>query len=821
MNIRLRKTTGYLLSALTCALYSQVEATPSFHCITGDSGEWLCSSPNNTPLTKTGAVADKKTSRDVSTANNIGDTTRQAIEIETAASLNAQPSHKKILQSLIETEPEINPVSKIAIHCSIKEASTNTSAPFPNRKNQITTIDADEMEIHERNLFHYSGNVVMSHADQLLKADNATYNQKSAVFEAEGNVLYSETGMEITGERIRFDSDSDSGVIHNANYKIDRSHASGEAERAEKAGSYLNRYTNASYSTCDPDNRSWEMRAEEIEMDDLDGWGSAKNAVVRFKGVPILYSPNHTFPTDERRKSGFLFPSWGYTNKGGADLSAPYYWNIAPNRDAILTPRAITKRGAHLSGDFRYLNPNNSGEMSASLLPDDDVRGNNRYQLKIAHTGSYQESLDQPLRYEINYASLSDTDYLTDFGNNLGLASTNTLEQTAKVSYNATRWNLSALLSDHYNVDKNLATADEPYRKLPQIDAQWSSQKGDNQLNYEIEGQFAHFDHPDPSKLSAERYWTKPAIDYNYTFLNESAFIKPALSVSYGRYELEDGSSSNMTVPHYTLETGLFFERDGDNYTGLLGNDYLQTLEPKLKFSYIPDGKSSGQNFDSPITVGNTTLDLSEFYGKDSAPYTKQITWSVDSDYILNSDNKTMVATSLEQTRDFKNTRTRDWSNLVANISTDFGSHHTRLEMDWDPYDNWNDTLRADYQFDNLQQQVFNLGYIYERDTKKQLDLSAAWKLNPQWSLVGRYNHELLSSNSHRLENLLGLKYDTCCWAIRFMRRNYFTGAGSSVNQYDTTWLVALELKGLGNIGKSEPLDTLLTDSIRGYRSEP
>jgi len=549
-------------------------------------------------------------------------------------------------------------------------------------------------------------------------------------------------------------------------------------------------------------------------MDDLEGWGSAKNAVVRFQGVPIMYTPSWTFPMDERRKSGFLSPRWRHTNRGGLDFSVPYYWNIAPNRDVTLTPRVIAKRGVHLDGNLRYLDTDDYGELGASFLPDDDLKTANRYKLNFIHLGQYQTNLSHPLKYEINYTTISDKSYLTDFENNLRNSSTDTLEQTAKLSYTDDQWSVSALLLDHYTIE-NIATIDEPYRKLPQVDMFWSNIKRDNQLNYDIAGQFVHFDHLATSKPAAERYWVKPKVSYNYTLFNDSVFIKPGISVAHSHYELENGSSS-LTIPYSTLEAGFFMERNNNSSFNSLGN-YLQTLNPKVTFSHIPANKNSGQNFDTPTESGNSKIDLSELNGKDSAPYTKQVTFNIESDFFREYDEKKMISTSLEQTHYILDSSDgRDWSNLVGTINTDFSYHHTGLELNWDPYDNWNDTIDANYQFDNGIQLV-NVGYIYERSTKQQIDLSAALSLTPHWSIVGRYNHELISSNQHRLENLLGIKYDTCCWSARFTHSDYFTG---NTDQYDATWLIILELKGLGNIGKLDSLNTLLMDSIKGYKPE-
>jgi len=792
-------------------------------CVVDHEGKWLCGSPEQVPLSK--AVPLSKSTPVPSKPGSAAPQTRPA---EYAMPAKAtQPVSTPPLQPAANTAPTPQP-QKAKPPVVAKQGSRNCPIPatgkrgpiaLTDRKDAALAIDADDMEIQGKNIFIYKGKVTMERADQSLLADHAVYNHKLGSFEANGNLRYKETGTELQGERLTLNTQTDSGTIDNAHYTIATTGASGDAKQIEMVSRYLNRYHNTTYTTCDPAEKSWELQAEQIEMDELEGWGSAKNAVVRFKGVPILYTPSYTFPLDERRKSGMLFPTWGYSEVGGGDFSAPYYWNISPNQDATITPRSIGRRGLSLSGNFRYLNSDNHGEIDASLLPSDDLTGKDRYQFKLNHQGDLETAqLVNPLSYQINYATLSDKQYLSDFGNNLGLSSSDTLEQTATIHYNQDRWAVSALLSDHYTV----GTAAEPYRRLPQIDGSWSSESANNQLNYSVEGQFVHFDHS--SNSNAERYWIKPSASYNYTLLNDAAYIKPAVSLSQSHYSLDSGSSSSMSVPHYTLESGLFFERETTTH--------LHTLEPKIKFNYIPDGKNSGHDFET------NSDDSSEFYGKDSAPHTKVVTLSVASDLLSNSDGTKLLSTSLERSRDFRSDRTEDWNNLIGKISSEYGSHNAALKIhldspqsgytpesnytSWSNYNSWSNTLHTSYQFDNDAGQLMNLGFIQERGSKKQLDLSSAWEINHQWGLFARYNQELISSNKHRLEDLIGVSYESCCWSTNFTRRKFFTGTDSNgANEFDTTWMLVLELKGMGKLGKSSNLNQLLEESILGYKSKP
>ncbi|MBT3197630.1 MAG: LPS-assembly protein LptD, partial [Gammaproteobacteria bacterium] len=482
-----------------------------------------------------------------------------------------------------------------ATSCPQASAGQTQWMPTVEREQAPLSIDADAVEIQGKNQFIYQGNVKMERADQSLRSDRLLYNHSAGTLDVEGNLRYQQKGLQLQGERAHFNTKTEQATIDQAHYLMEGSRAQGNAQQIEMDGPYINRYHQATYTTCEEKSRGWELEAEQVELNELEGWGSATNAVVRFHDVPIFYSSRYSFPLDERRKSGFLFPGWGYNQQGGADVTVPYYWNIAPNQDATLTPRIISKRGAMVSGEYRYLNSLNQGTLKASYLADDELRDEKRYQFSLNHQGSLLGALTQPLSYNIRYATLSDRDYLTDFGNNLELASADTLLQSAVLHYQQGRLKLSAEITDHYTLS-NLTAAEEPYRKLPQIDLSWDNQRGDDQLNYGVEGQVVRFDHQDSSQTDADRFWLRPSIDYRHTLLNGAAYLQPAISLAHTHYEL-DGGSGDLTIPHYSLESGLFLERAYAQAGE--ASSYLQTLEPSIRFNYIPDGRDSGQNFDS------------------------------------------------------------------------------------------------------------------------------------------------------------------------------------------------------------------------------
>lgn len=85
--------------------------------------------------------------------------------------------------------------------------------------------------------------------------------------------------------------------------------------------------------------------------------------------MPVLAVPYFNFPIDDRRTTGLLSPTFGYSNESGVQLTAPVYLNLAPNYDLTLTPSYMSKRGAKLDAEFRYMTESfGSGRIWVMLL---------------------------------------------------------------------------------------------------------------------------------------------------------------------------------------------------------------------------------------------------------------------------------------------------------------------------------------------------------------------------------------------------------------------------------------------------------------------
>ena len=279
----------------------------------------------------------------------------------------------------------------------------------------------------------FSGNVQLVRGNLLMQADELTLDRDTGVVDAKGNVLLRHPDIRIAGGAASYQLETGQGQVDQASYRIVPMRARGDADHAELLGDGQSRYRNISYTTCQPGETDWLLTAEALELDQTEGLGTASHATLRFLGVPVLYAPTFTFPIDDRRRSGLLVPSAGYSDNRGLDISVPYYLNLAENYDLTLTPRVMSKRGVMLGGEFRFLTETTQGELAAEYLPNDsEYDGDSNDRGAASFRGSTWFSQRNTGQVRLNY--VTDSDYLTDLGDSLAATSATHLERAGELS---------------------------------------------------------------------------------------------------------------------------------------------------------------------------------------------------------------------------------------------------------------------------------------------------------------------------------------------------------------------------------------------------
>ncbi|WP_430010173.1 LPS-assembly protein LptD [Methylophaga lonarensis] len=704
-------------------------------------------------------------------------------------------------------------------------------------------VEADTAQIRQSGTSVFTGNVDVIRGGQQLNADHARYNQQTGEVHASGNVRLRDSDIVLRAQEAEWSMVDDEGALLDVEYQTREMHARGRADNVYRQGMSWTSMKNATYTTCMEGDDTWLLSAGRVYLDHDSAVGEATNVVVRVKGVPIFYTPYINFPLNDERKSGFLPPSIGNSSKNGFDVSTPYYWNIAPNRDATITPRYMGDRGLLLSGQYRYLYEGGEGQIEAGFLSSDNKRRDgellnpnyrdDRKHFTLQHLGDSGSNWFT----EVDYNYVSDRQYLEDFGTNLSLTSTTHLNRLLRVGYSNPNWTLNARLHGYQTV----ADVSRPYQRLPQIVFRGNLPDQAFGLSYEMKAEYVMFDHSD--RVRGQRVDLEPGI--SLPMGTPGMFLTPRVAVRHTRYDLNNTGDTdfnrniNRTLPVLSLDSGLFFERPLSFRNGR----YTQTLEPRAFYLYIPERNQDRiPVFDTNLrTFGMASLfSHDRFTGTDRVGDANQLTVGLTSRFINNRTGREGFRMTVGQIRYFTDRDVvlpdrgevgrRSDSDIVAEVvAAVTRSWSVAGEMQWDARDSKSSMSSAQIRYRGDDGGVFNIGHRYRRDSSnfleglEQIDVSAALPVNERWSVIGRYYRSI--KDGRNLEMLAGFEYRSCCWATRLVYRDYlkysfndaFDDAPRNSDRRDKAIFLEFELKGLGSFGKRS--DSLLQRSIIGYQN--
>ena len=694
-------------------------------------------------------------------------------------------------------------------------------------------VAADDADLVAQGFSTLKGTVEITRDEQQVRSDYADFNQNDNTANLEGNIQYWDNSIYLEADKAHVEFNTDIGEFENTKYTIKDNRGRGQSSNVDMKFGIKSKLKNADYSTCDPANKFWQISTSELKLNHVEEWGSAKNVVLKIKNVPVFYSPYMSFPLSDKRKTGFLTPGLGNSNRNGFEARTPFYWNIAPHMDATLTPRLLTDSGVMLVGEFRHISKNSQSELNAEFLPSDskfDDKNRNLVGLK------HHRSFGRTGSFLLNYNRVSDKEYIEDFGANLGITSTSFLQQRGDISYRGSWWNTRARLENYQSVDRTLAAVSKPYKRLPQINFKAYSSGGNNKLIYKLSSEFTYFDRSGGDVASVEnvtgsRIDLLPSISYPYR--TASTFLTPKLGLRYTQYNLNNNStfesSPSRILPVVSVDSGIFLERD----FSLFGKKSLQTLEPRLFYLYIPE-----ENQDDLPVFDTGLYDFSfdqlfredRFSNKDRMGDTSQFTLALTSRLIDQATGREKAYLSLGQIyylndrdvtlpRGIKNDD--NISPIVAEIGTTLFNHwRLRGDLQWDPNENKTEKLIAQIQYKPAANKVVNFNYRVRRTGTttnltdvEQSDISFHWPVNQNWSMIGRWNYAIPERKS--LGIFGGVEYDSCCWGFRAVARRFLTNIDGD---FETGIFLQLELKGLAGIGR-KTVD-FLEQTIPGYESD-
>ncbi|HEX7812487.1 MAG TPA: LPS-assembly protein LptD [Burkholderiales bacterium] len=671
-------------------------------------------------------------------------------------------------------------------------------------------FDADRAQGHIDQELEAEGNVRLRRRGESIFSDYLYYAFPEQELTATGNMRFERHGDVLTGDKLFYDLDSESGFVDNPTYRFPRYRARGSASKLLVESRDLYKVQKATYTNCDVGDDDWFIRVDRLELDRQRDLGVARNATVVFKGVPVLYSPYLDFSLSGRRKTGLLAPTFGSTGQSGFEVTQPFYWNIAPNRDATIAPRFLARRGTLLNSEVRYLEPNLSGELRGEYLPDDRIKDESRY----GYAWQHRQAFGYGFSGAFDIQGVSDDTYFTDLSDKIAATSQTNLPRDGSLFYDGDWWNTTARVQKFQTLQDPLAPVVPPYARVPQL-----TLSANRQTSYLADlgmyGEYVDFDHP--TLLNGQRQILYPSV--SFPLQTSFFYVTPKLGYHATRYSFEGTGLPDETreLPIYSLDSAVTFERQ----TTFRGRDFIQTLEPRLYYVYIPFREQDQlPNFDTALADFNLAQIFTEnqFTGGDRINDANQLTAAVSSRFIDPQDGNEQLRFTVGQRFYFKeqqvsldnSARSFNRSDLLLAMNGRIASHWLAgFGMQYSANENRVERSNAALRYQPGIGKLLNFGYRFTRDSLEQVDLSAQWPLGGRWSGLARWNYTL--QDKHLLEGLAGLEYNAGCWSARIVLHRFV----SATQEYVNSMFFQLELNGVSRIG-SNPLE-VLRQNISGY----
>ncbi|OCH99094.1 LPS biosynthesis protein [Legionella jamestowniensis] len=767
-------------------------------------------------------------------------------------------------------------------------------------------ITADDVSFYNEGRSQLTGNVEVQQAQRVVNAQtayvyrDAKSNQVTKI-ELLGDVHYLEPDRLMIARKATIFPQDKSGTVEDVLYRFN-SQRPGATLPAWGRASLIERFANqdyllkrATYSNCAPQDKAWQIEAESITLDDSESTGVARHAKLRIYDVPVLYTPYLSFPTSKERKSGFLMPTIGTSNVGGFDYAQPYYWNIAPNYDATIIPHYYALRGLMLGGQFRYLTPYSSGVFNGRFLPGDRafkdyiqdhqqrypiLRGlsTDRWSVQVLNN----TWLASNLHLGINFQQVSDDYFLQDFSSNFAVLTERQLLREANLSYTTEHWLFRGMVQSYQTLHPvNQTPIADIYQRLPQLLAHGNYDTLPFNGNLSILSQYDQFKWPnDPSlkslrvvnrrlvKPEGPRYHLNPVLAFPQ--IKPWGFFTPSVEVVENYYDVSRNNYAslndsnplndygfpvaaktnnhyNRTIPRYSVDSGLYFERS----TSFFNHDLTQTLEPRLYYLYVPYADQTPiPVYDSGYMIFSVDqlFRKNRFSGFDRIGDANQLSYAVTSRWLSDETGAEKANISLGQSRYFADRRVQlcqnpagpcrdnpltlgylspiaEYSPVASRAMYRFNSKwNVTGDYVWNPYTRSTNNGRVNLHYQPGPNKIINIGYSYlvrgditQVDLSKvnvnslnQITFSYAWPLSDKWSSLGGYNYNI--SKDYEMMSFLGVQYDSCCWAVRLIGGRSFQSLNAGAQPiYNNNVYLQILLKGLGSVGNSDPASTIHT----------
>lgn len=681
-----------------------------------------------------------------------------------------------------------------------------------------------------------------------LRAQRLQLDELTQTVQADGQVRVARAGNVFSGQELSLRMDTFEGFFLRPQYRF-LGGAQGQAQRFDFQGDQRMTAQVASYTTCERDNEdswrpAWQLLADRFDFDFESEIGQASNLKLRFYDFTVLAWPGTvSFPLSSRRKSGFLLPSYAVDTASGFSLTLPYYLDIAPNRDATITPTAMSKRGVDLGVEVRYLEPSDQGSLRLNVLPNDRLNQRERWSYSYQHSGrlSAQAASWGAFSYNLNLNRVSDDDYWRDFPRQSKVLTQRLLPSDVILSWSQGAVQASFRTLQWQTLQDPLQPIVPPYDRLPQLVVRhasfWDTALGG--VESVVESDFTRFSalRSRTQQTNADRLYVRGQL--SRPWVGPGGYITPKVQLHLTQYNFEEvwrgARSASRSVPTFSLDSGLVFERQASWFD----NAFVQTLEPRALYVYTPLRQQSGlPNYDSAENSFSfaTLFTENSFVGNDRIADANLLTLGLTSRVLRPESGAEMLRLGIAQRVRFTDqdvtlnggpppVNAERLSDVMVGATVN-ASPHWGLDVltQYNPKRSQSQRLALGTRYHPGPYRVLTSAYRLQRPVttgdsgSEQLDLGWQWPIQNlwgkrgqdpaagrpggRWYSVGRLNYSV--TDGRLVDTVLGLEYDGCCWIGRAVLQRSASGASRA----NTQIMLQLELLGLSSIGNN-PLGVL------------
>ena len=671
--------------------------------------------------------------------------------------------------------------------------------------------DAGEVDLQAYGISRLSGGARLRFGREILLADDVRYEHAKRRIDVVGRTLFESDALQVRAETAQIKISEQRASFDQAQYVAYAAGARGQAQQLRVNGPGQIQLQDVRYTTCAQEDEAWVLESDDIQLDSNKGLGSARNARLRFKGVPIFWAPLLYFPVGDQRQTGLLPPRIGENGNTGLDISTPIYFNLAPQADLTFTPRYMATRGSQLAINTRYLWAHSQFESSGEWLEKDEQTGDKRYLI----AGRFDGGTTRHWNWQISYTRLSDIEYLSDLEPEGIDPAQNQLPRYARLSYADADLGLDASISvrDYQSLLPASALNSLPYERVPQLSLHWQRGYANGRIRPSLSLNTVQF-----RRSGAADTWRQDAsLALDWRLDSPQAFAAAHLDYRLTAWQVEQNGTPDQSferrLPSLQMSSGLNFVRYAKG-----GN--LQTLTPQLTYLYVPfRAQTDLPIFDTaaPDFSFDQLFALNRFSGTDRIADANLLTTTLRTDWFAEGGRERKLSGKVGVQWRLDSARvTLPNENVAQSGSSDWLGEldyalnqrlSTQLVGQWNAEDNRMDQSSVSLRYTYSADKFAYLAYRFRRNNFEQTDAVVSLPLNNRWNLAARWTYSLEEHRS--LEAIGGLEYKSCCWGAQLAWRRYLSSNGG---EFDSSVYVQLELNGLGKIGQG--LDSLLTRDI-------